>query len=286
MMRRQTTDERSSSSAIGRLVHGWQSTMKRHGIRDGRAFTACIALWQAYACSDAHSPPASATRDRAATAVAGGRSGAARAAEIGSASEVTAGADGSKAAATNADGRTAPCSVSLPSGSAAYDACPNAVPQIGEVCAIATGLACVYRDPFAREQTALVLTCPADSPRMWKLSSSSCEHTCPVPATPVIEVAGTPCAQRAWQACREGLTAQSQLDATLGALLDVSGFAIGSEDTLILSFRDGCPTRFFQSLGAADAADATRLTAALGDVRLTCARELACAIVNGPSTLP
>jgi hypothetical protein len=107
-----------------------------------------------------------------------------------------------------------------------------------------------------------------------------------VPATPVIDVAGTPCAQRAWQACGEGLTAQSQFDATLSALIDASGFAIGSEDTLILSFRDGCPTHFFQSIGAADPAGATKLTAALGDVRLTCARDLACAIVNGPSTLP
>jgi hypothetical protein len=111
-----------------------------------------------------------------------------------------------------------------------------------------------------------------------------CGHDCSRPPSQFISVDSSSCARRAWQVCSDGITAQSQLDASLMQILTRLDVVVPNENKLVVWFQNGCPTLFVET-GTVDPADAAKLRTALASVRLACAHDLECAIADGGSTL-
>ena len=118
-------------------------------------------------------------------------------------------------------------------------------------------------------------------------SSTACRRTCSAVRstdTPFYAFDTSTCEQRPLQPCAAGGTAQSAADGMLAGLVDAAIVGQLYEDSLLVDFEGGCPTRLHTSLQHR-LEHIEALLEVLGGARWACALDLQCAAFAGPSTL-
>lgn len=181
-----------------------------------------------------------------------------------------------------------PCPIDLPPGMAESDSCPPTSPDPFGECELPDGAACLYGATHAGGLPVVVIaSCNPEAAGRWSIDSGACMRDCaPGPSGEAIEFDVSECGSREVAPCVDGLTEQARLDATLDAMLTQNGFERFeiNEGRLYLELEQGCPRRLYGSWGRA-LASAGELADVLSLLRLSCALELTCAEVEGPSTL-